>query len=445
MDMEENDVSKFVAKSLHSISVPHYKNTMDSGTEIMPVPDKVLLPMIEHMGAPCEPVVKVGDLVKVGQLIGDTDAYMSAPIYSSVSGKVTAISEFINPMGMRTPAVAIECDGEQTISEDVRPPEVSSKEDFLKAVRKSGLVGLGGAGFPTHVKLNPKNPDQVDTLIINAAECEPFITADYREMMENPDDIMDGIKLVMRYLHIGRCIIGIESNKPRAIKLLSKMAEKEQGIEVMTLKSVYPQGAEKVLIYNATKRVVGEGQIPADVGVIPMNVSSVAFVSRYMKTGMPLISRRLTVDGGAIRSPKNVMVPLGASFQSIIDFCGGLKAEPKEVFMGGPMMGIDVFNLDYPVIKNNNAIIAFDESQTSHEKESNCIRCGRCGAACPFSLMPAAIEKAYHLKQVDALGGPLKVMLCMECGCCAYVCPAKRQLVATNKLAKNLVRKATKK
>ncbi|WP_262396440.1 electron transport complex subunit RsxC [Zongyangia hominis] len=438
-------MSKFVAKPLHSISVPHYKNTMDSGTEIMPVPEKVLLPMIQHMGAPCEPVVKVGDLVKVGQLIGDTDAFMSAPIYSSVSGKVTSISEFINPMGMRTPAIAIESDGEQAISEDVRPPEVHSKEDFLKAVRKSGLVGLGGAGFPTHVKLNPKDPDKVDTLIVNAAECEPFITADYREMMENPDDIMDGIKLVMHYLNIKKCIIGIENNKPRAIKLLSKMAEKERGIEVMTLKSVYPQGAEKVLIYNSTKRVVGEGMIPADVGVIPMNVSSVAFVARYIKTGMPLISRRLTVDGSAVQTPKNVMVPLGASFQSVIDFCGGFKAEPKEVFMGGPMMGIDVFNLEYPVIKNNNAIIAFDERQAVHAKESNCIRCGRCVAACPFNLMPAAIEKAYHLKQVDALKGPLKVMLCMECGCCSYVCPAKRQLVATNKLAKNLVRKATTK
>ena len=443
--MEENDVSKFVQKSLHSISVPHYKNTMDCATEMMPVPERVLLPMIQHMGAPCEPMVKVGDQVKVGQLIGDAGSPMSAPIYSSVSGKVTAISEFINPMGMRTSAVAIESDGEQTISEEIQIPSVSTKEEFLAAIRKSGLVGLGGAGFPTHVKLNPKHPEKVDTLIINAAECEPFITADYREMMENPDDIVEGIKLVMHYLSIAKCYIGIENNKPRAIKLLSKMVEKEQGIQVVPLKSVYPQGAEKVLIYNTTRRVVGEGMIPADVGVIPLNVSSVAFIARYMKTGMPLVSRRLTVDGGAVAHPKHVMVPLGASFQSVIDFCGGLKKEPKEVFMGGPMMGIDVFDLDYPVIKNNNAIIAFDERQVSREKETNCIRCGRCGGACPIGLMPAAIEKAYHLKQTEALAGPLKVMLCMECGCCAYVCPAKRQLVATNKLAKNLVRKSMKK
>ena len=305
-------------------------------------------------------------------------------------------------------------------------------------MKASGLVGLGGAGFPTYVKLSPKNLSEVDTLCINAAECEPYITSDYRTIMEDAEDVLNGARQVQKYLDLKKVIIGVEDNKPKAIALLKEMTAGDASIEVASLPAKYPQGAEKVLIYHTTGRVVPEGKLPADVGVIVMNVASVAFLSKYLKTGMPLTTKRVTVDGSAIAEPKNLLVPIGTPIQNLIDFCGGFKTEPGKVLMGGPMMGIAVNRLDYPVLKNNNAILAFDEKDSREPEETPCIRCGRCVNACPFNLMPASIEKAFKAGNVDALR-ELKVNLCMECGCCAFACPAKRRLVMTNRLAKKML------
>lgn len=433
-------MSKLFSKSLNGVKVPHSKNTAEMETVKMPVPDKVVIPMKQHMGRECTPTVKLTDLVKVGQIIGDTDAFIGAPIHSSVSGKVTKIDEIIGTDGNPIKAVEITTDKLQEIDESVKVPEVTDLQSFAAAIRASGLVGLGGAGFPTHVKLMPKNLDEVTTLLVNGAECEPYITADNRAMLEDTDDIVEGIKLVKKYMNLSTVIIGIEDNKPQAIAKLQAAVADIEGASVKALKAQYPQGGEKVLIYECTGKIVPEGKLPSDVGCVVMNVSSIAFVAKYMRTGMPLITKRLTVDGDAIAEPKNVEVAIGTSFSDVIDFCGGFKTEPKKIIMGGPMMGFAVPTINYPVLKNNNAILAFSAAKTAEAEkpETPCIRCARCVNACPFSLMPAAIEKAYKADNVDALKA-LKVNLCMECGCCAYVCPAKRNLVSVNRLAKKMI------
>lgn len=433
-------MSKLFSKSLNGVKVPHSKNTAEMETVKMPVPDKVVIPMKQHMGRECTPTVKLTDLVKVGQIIGDTDAFIGAPIHSSVSGKVTKIDEIIGTDGNPIKAVEITTDKLQEIDESVKVPKVTDLQSFAAAIRASGLVGLGGAGFPTHVKLMPKNLDEVTTLLVNGAECEPYITADNRAMLEDTDDIVEGIKLVKKYMNLSTVIIGIEDNKPQAIAKLQAAVADIEGASVKALKAQYPQGGEKVLIYECTGKIVPEGKLPSDVGCVVMNVSSIAFVAKYMRTGMPLITKRLTVDGDAIAEPKNVEVAIGTSFSDVIDFCGGFKTEPKKIIMGGPMMGFAVPTINYPVLKNNNAILAFSAAKTAEAEkpETPCIRCARCVNACPFSLMPAAIEKAYKAGNVDALKA-LKVNLCMECGCCAYVCPAKRNLVSVNRLAKKMI------
>lgn len=433
-------MSKLFSKSLNGVKVPHSKNTAEMETVKMPVPDKVVIPMKQHMGRECTPTVKLTDLVKVGQIIGDTDAFIGAPIHSSVSGKVTKIDEIIGTDGNLIKAVEITTDKLQEIDESVKVPEVTDLQSFAAAIRASGLVGLGGAGFPTHVKLMPKNLDEVTTLLVNGAECEPYITADNRAMLEDTDDIVEGIKLVKKYMNLSTVIIGIEDNKPQAIAKLQAAVADIEGASVKALKAQYPQGGEKVLIYECTGKIVPEGKLPSDVGCVVMNVSSITFVAKYMRTGMPLITKRLTVDGDAIAEPKNVEVAIGTSFSDVIDFCGGFKTEPKKIIMGGPMMGFAVPTINYPVLKNNNAILAFSAAKAAEAEkpETPCIRCARCVNACPFSLMPAAIEKAYKAGNVDALKA-LKVNLCMECGCCAYVCPAKRNLVSVNRLAKKMI------
>ena len=433
-----------VSKHLPAIHVEHHKNTMNCPTEKMPIPDKVYVSMVQHIGAPCQPKVAVGDLVKVGQVIGDSDAYVSAPIHSGASGKVTAIETTMTSMGIWDPIVTIVLDKKQEVVEGLAPPVVTDKDSFLKAVRDSGLVGLGGAAFPTHVKFNPKNLDEVDTLIINGAECEPYITSDYRAMLEDTDYIIGGIKNTMKYLGIKRCIIAIEENKAPAIKLLRDLLKDSPEIEVMELRSLYPQGAERVLIYEATGRVMPLGKLPADIGAIVSNITSIITLEKYLQTGMPLVAKRITVDGTAVRTPKNVEVLIGTPINEIIEFCGGYKRVPRKILMGGPMMGRAIYDDGTPLIKNNNAILAFDKEWAEFPKETACINCGRCVKACPLHLMPTSIFKAYDKKDIETLK-KLKVPLCMECGCCSYVCPAKKQLSFINRLAKQLVQEGGKK
>ena len=421
-------------KKLRGIKLNHRKNTENSATVDFPLPASVKIPMSMTMGAPCKPLVKKGDEVKVGQKIGDSDAPFSAPIHSGVSGKVSAVTEYRTAAGAVCQAIEIETDGSQTVSEEVKPPEVTDKAGFIKAVRESGACGLGGAGFPTHIKLATKSP--IDTLIINAAECEPYITSDYREMIESPEDIIGGIRLVKESLGIAKAKLAIEANKPEAIKNFTEMAQNDDTIDIVTLPSSYPQGAEKVIIYNCTGRIVKEGELPSDEGVIVMNVSTAAFLYRYFKTGMPLVTRRLTVDGNAVGEPKNIRTVIGTSFREILEFCKTDIASVRKLIGGGPMMGMSIPDMDMPVVKTSNALLAFrtyDERVTSA-----CIRCGRCVRVCPFSLMPADIERAYRIKNIEELT-KLKVNLCMNCGCCTYVCPANRKLAEINQLAKALL------
>ena len=426
--------------------VPHYKNTAESETVVMDPPEKILLAMSQHIGAPCMPTVKVGDTVEVGQIVGDSGQAVSAPIHSGVSGKVTGMPTLMLPGGRTTQALEITSDGEQRLHESVQPPVVNNREDFLEAVRQSGLVGLGGAGFPAHIKLNPPNIDEVDTLIINAAECEPFITADYRECMENSRDIVSGVQTVMEFLAVRQVIIAIERNKPAAIKELSQIAasvsKPGREVRVKALPARYPQGAEKVLIATCTGRRVPPGKLPADVGCVVMNVTSIAVLSRYLKTGMPLLQKRLTVDGSAIAHPQNVLVTIGTPIKDVIAFCGGYQETPGKLLMGGPMMGLALMDDELPVLKQNNAILAFSQEDAAVDPITPCIRCGRCVAACPMQLMPTDIARAYSAKDVDAMKR-LDVATCMECGSCASSCPAHRPIVQTMRMAQEAVRQAS--
>lgn len=436
-------VLRAVKKVRGGVKVAHHKNTAELEVVRIPTPSKVVIPMQQHIGAPCEPVVKVGDEVAVGQLIGDSDKFISAPIHASVSGKVTAIGEVKLPNGSVSKAVTIESDGEMRLWEGIKPPKVETREDLIKAVRDSGLVGLGGAGFPTHVKLNFPPDKNIDTLVVNAAECEPYITVDYRECMENSWDILSGVYALKELLGFKQVIIAAEDNKPEAFKVLGKIADHDADIDdsvkLMVLESKYPQGAEKMMVQSATGRRVPPGKLPADVGCVVMNVASVAFISRYLKTGKPLVSRSLTVDGSAIAAPKNVRVPVGTDIGEIIDFCGGFKGEPCKILTGGPMMGLAIVDTDLPVLKQNNAILAFTADDAVLKPETDCIRCGRCVAACPMSLMPTNIVKAAKIKDVDALKRA-GVTVCMECGSCAFACPAGKPLVQHMRLAKAILR-----
>jgi electron transport complex protein RnfC len=424
---------------LGGVKTPHYKNTSKSETKLMPVPEKVEIPMLHHIGAPCTPTVKKGDEVMVGSLIGDSNAFVSAPIHSSVSGTVADVKKRLFPNGESVDSVIIKSDGKQTVDPTVKPPVVETKEDFLKAVRDSGLVGLGGAGFPAHVKLNPPKDKPIDYLLINAAECEPYITSDYRETIENSWNIISGINIVMDFLKIENVIIGVEDNKPITIKILNDIAETDRKITAVSLKSIYPQGAEKMLIYALTGRVVPAGGLPMDVGVIVMNVTSVSFIAKYLKTGMPLVRKRLTVDGAVIKEPSNVDVCIGTYIKDLVDFCGGFTEDPYKVLMGGPMMGLAQYTVDTPVLKQNNAILAFNKKQSMLPEQTACIKCGNCVRACPMRLMPQQLDIFAGAQDVDQLQ-KLNVMSCIECGSCSYVCPAKRHLVQSIRKGKVLVK-----
>lgn len=426
--------------AVNKIKLPHLKRTKNSETIDIPVPEKVVISMSQHMGAPCRVLVNAGDWVKAGQKIGEGDSFLSCPVHSSVSGKVTEITDILRADGKYTKAVVIASDGLQIVSESVTPPKVTNREEFIKAVKESGLCGLGGAGFPTHVKLSfDKDKTPVDSLIINAAECEPYITSDYRELMENSEDVLDGIKKVQQYLGIKNVYICIEDNKAEAVKLFEKLTSSDSSVKIVKLKSLYPQGAEKVVIYSATRRIVGEGELPVNRGVIVLNVTTVGFISRYLKTGMPLVSRRITVDGDGVRTPCNVRVPIGISIRKLAEFADGNIEAARKIILGGPMMGTAVYDPDAPVCKTNNAVLVFIK-EAQEQPMTNCIRCARCINACPINLMPAKIEKAYKAKDISALV-KLKVNLCMNCGSCSYVCPAKRELAHTNQLAKELITK----
>jgi electron transport complex protein RnfC len=376
----------------------------------------------------------------VGQLIAEAGGFVSAPIHASVSGKVTAVGPMLASNGSQVTAITIESDGEMTVSEDCVPPTVTDYDSFIAAVRASGAVGLGGAGFPTSVKLDVKDTSRIQEVVINGAECEPYITSDTRTMIDDADLVAEGVELLKKYLDVKKVVIGIEKNKPKAIEKMNELAAKDSVVTVKALPSVYPQGGEKVLIYNCVGKVVPEGKLPIDVGVIVMNCTTLTFLAKYIKTGMPLTEKVMTVDGSAVANPQNVIAPIGTSMQDVFDFCGGFKEEPKKILYGGPMMGIAVPDSTAPILKNTNAILAFGVKDATLPEQTPCIRCGRCIDACPLGLMPVEYARALATGNVELLE-KRKVNLCMECGCCSFVCPARRPLVENNKLAKAELRK----
>ena len=430
----------FGIRYLGNTHVPHYKETAESEAINMPPPTEVLLPMMQHIGAPATPIVNVGDTVKVGQKVAEASGYVSSPIYSSISGKVTKIEEFLRPDGKRVPAIRIASDGEMSVYEGVQPPIISSLDDLVTAARESGVVGLGGAGFPLAVKLDVLKKDSIDTVILNGAECEPYITSDTRTMLDYTYDIRSGVELLMKHApSVKQYIIGIEKNKPDAIKKMRETFADMPNLSVKALPPRYPQGAEKVLIYNTVRRVVPEGKLPSDVNVVVLNITSLAVLGSYCNTGMPLVKRSLTLDGSAVASPKNIKVPIGTSIKDILEFGGGVKGEIGKILFGGPMMGTAAASIEDPVLKTTGAITVLSPKDSETPEETACIGCGRCAEACPHLLKPVMYSRAIEAGSIDEKIKMLedhKIMLCVECGSCSFVCPAARPLVLNNKIAK---------
>ena len=431
-----------MAFSLHGVHVPHRKNTADQAALRIQPPKTVTLPMVMHIGAPAKPVVKVGDLVKVGTLVAEAGGAVSAPIYASVSGKVAKIVDCLLSDGRTVPAIVVESDGEMSVDESVAPPVVNSREDLIEAIKNAGAVGLGGAGFPTHFKLNV-DPAKIEYLVINGAECEPYVTSDTRTMLDRAEDMETALEALKKYLGIRNIVIGIENNKKSAIEsmrtLMQKLSADGCNAQVKVLPAVYPQGGEKVLIYHTTGRVVPVGKLPIDAGCVAINCTTLAAIGAYLKTGMPLVEKCVTVDGGAVKEPKNLLIPIGTSMEDAFAFCGGFTTEPAKVVYGGPMMGVAVPSVSAPILKNTNAILALTAKEVKLPKQTACIRCGSCTNACPFGLNPAMIARAYQNRDAEGLKA-LSLAACMECGCCSFVCPATRPLVQTNKLGKVFLR-----
>ncbi len=403
----------------------------------------IRIPMVMHNGPPSVCLVKPGDTVEIGQLIGRADSPMAVPIHASVSGKVTAVGDEVGSNGQLVTVVTIASDGQNLVHASVGQQAVSSRPDFVQAMRDAGLVGLGGAGFPTYLKLQPPAGKEPDTLVINGAECEPYVTSDCRLCIEHPAEIIEGIRQVLYFMNIPRAIIGIENNKPEALKVLcdALVASKVANISLIALPTRYPQGAEKMLIYSLTGRIIPSGGLPHDVNVMVLNVGTVRFIENYLRIGMPLTRRTVTLDGSAVNHPGNYNVPLGVTISDLVEATGGFKAEAGKVLMGGPMMGIAVDRLDASILKINNAILIFDKNDAVTPVESACIRCARCVQACPMKLMPTALDNAAREVDVEALQAA-HVADCIECGCCSFVCPAKRYLVQSIRNGKASVRAA---
>ena len=434
-----------MASYLHGVHTPHRKKTRHKPVLRMDIPKTVTIPMSMHIGAPSVPIVKVGDEVKVGQKIAEAGGFVSVPVYSSVSGKVTKIKDILTAGGQTTAAVVIESDGLQTVAEDIAPPTVTNRDDLLTALKESGIVGLGGAGFPTHVKFAVE-PERIEWLVINGAECEPYVTSDTITMMERSEDMGYALRVLANILGIRKAVIGIENNKKRAAVAMRQMAASivEADVSVKMLPSVYPQGGEKVLVYHTVGRVIPDGKLPIDAGCIVINCTTLATIGTYLKTGMPLVEKCVTVDGGAVADPQNVLAPVGTAIADLFEACGGLTGDPAKILYGGPMMGVTVPNADEPVMTNTNAVMALTKKEAWLPKTTACIRCGSCTNHCPFGLAPVSISQAFERGDAAALVA-LHVNTCMLCGCCSFVCPANRPLVQNNRLAKDLLKKAKEK
>ena len=406
--------------------------------DILPTGDLVY-PLSQHIGAPAKAVVKKGDHVLGGQMLAESGGFVSAPILSSVSGTVKAIEPRRVVTGDLVMSIVVENDGKY---EDVGfAPKANvdklSKQEILDLIRDAGIVGMGGAGFPTHVKLSPKNPDGIHYVIANCAECEPYLTSDYRRMVEEPMKLVEGLKIILRLFDNAKGIIAVEDNKSDCIETLTKLTKDEPYISVKTLKTKYPQGGERQLIYAVTGRKVNASMLPADVGCIVNNVDTIVAVYHAVAEGRPLIERIVTVTGDAVKSPRNFRVKIGTSYQDILEQAGGFGVTPEKIICGGPMMGFGMFQLDVPTTKTSTALLAFQRDDVSRAKPTACINCGRCVEVCPGRVVPSKLaDYAEHFDEEAFLEN--YGMECCECGCCSYVCPAKRPLTQEIKSMRKL-------
>lgn len=420
------------------LSPPDFKElTQSLSIKAMETPDEIILPLLQHTGAPCQPTVSVGDQVKTGTLIAEAKEYVSAPIHSSISGRVKSIEPRPHPVLGQYQATVITSDGRDSLDNSIRDRQnVSSlsADQIRKIIRSSGIVGLGGAAFPTHVKLAPPKEKPIDTFILNGAECEPYLTADHRLMLEKANEIIAGMEIAMKALKVDSGFVAIEENKPDAINLFKRLVDGKQ-IKVAPLKSFYPQGAEKQMIKAILKREVPPGGLPFDVGTLMHNVGTCFAIYEAVYKNKPLYERVITVTGKIVRNPANLKVKIGTKIKDIIEFCGGLTEDAAKVILGGPMMGIAQYTLDVPVIKGTSGIIVFSKEETKLCSPKSCIRCAKCIRVCPMGLNPSAIAQAIEKGRFD-LAQEYHVLDCVECGICSYTCPGNRDIVALVKLAK---------
>lgn len=423
----------------NGIHPPEHKDlTARKELETVPPPEKVFIPLLQHFGSPAKPLVNKGDEVYLGQKIGEGQGLFTASVHSSVSGKVLAVDNYNHPGGIPVQTVTIASDSQDRLSPAIKKAEDPfsiTTEKILEKVREAGVVGLGGAAFPTAVKLSPPRDKPIDTIIINGCECEPMLTADYRLMLEYPEDILKGGEIIRRVTGAERTIVGVEDNKLKAFNILKKHVN-ESSTEIALLKTKYPQGAEKNLIYALLRREVPRGGLPFDVGVVVQNVGTAKAIWDAVSRGIPLYQRAVTVTGSGVKEPKNILVRIGTLFKNAVEFCGGLKDNVDTLVMGGPIMGIAQWSLDVPIIKGTSGILAWASPPPS--LEYICIRCSRCVAHCPMSLVPTQLMKYVkydNLAKAENWG----ILDCVECGCCQYICPAKIPLVHWLRIGKNKI------
>ncbi|MBW2121362.1 MAG: electron transport complex subunit RsxC [Deltaproteobacteria bacterium] len=412
----------------------------DKAIEPAPLPERLVVPLSQHIGAPCEPVVSQGDTVKKGQKIGEARGFVSVPVHAPTSGKVIKIDSFPHPLGKDLPAIEIEPDGLDTCADGAGGQEdfASLSSDELRAIiREKGIVGMGGATFPTHVKLSPPEGKPIDTLIINGAECEPYLTADYRLMLEEPEKVITGMRIMKTILGVERAFIAIEKNKPEAIDAVKGvLGPDSREATVVPLEVKYPQGAEKQLIKTIVNREVPpSGGLPMDVGVLVQNVGTAAAVDQAVRLGIPLIERVVTVTGEGIREPKNLRVRIGTPVGSLLEACGGFRETPGKLVLGGPMMGISQYTTEVPVIKGTSGVLVLPRSRVRLEEARTCIRCGTCVRVCPMNLLPNFIG-TFASRGLFDQAERYYALDCIECGSCAFSCPAKIPLVHLIKYAK---------
>ncbi len=390
---------------------------------------EMVYPVSQHIGAPASPIVKKGDRVLAGQKIAEQTGFVSAPVYASVSGTVKNIEPRRVVTGDSVMSIIVENDGqyEEVQMQPAGPMESLSREQIIDCIKEAGIVGMGGAGFPTYVKLSPREPDKIEYCIVNCAECEPYLTSDYRRMLEEPEKLIGGLKIVLRLFPHARGILAVEDNKPDCIKLFKELTRSEERISVRALRTKYPQGAERTLIYAVTGRQINSSMLPADVGCVVNNVDTVVAVYRAVTEGRPLMERIVTVTGDAIREPQNFRVRIGMNYRELIEAAGGFRGEPEKIVCGGPMMGFAMFDLDVPTTKTSTALLCLSEDEVSAMEPGPCINCGRCVEVCPGRVVPSRLaDDAEHFDEEAFLKH--NGMECCECGCCSFICPAKRPL-----------------